>query len=335
MTGPVPIVLMQAAKRARPELGAELEASGEILVVAIARDVDAAAKAVAARGARAVVLVTDDAHAAALVMSLMQLVRVPVIAMGQTTSGVLSAMAAGAVEGMLAGAPLPQLVESIRLMSQVKVVRGFPTAPRPQRRSAFAGIPTAGNAAPRLVAIGASTGGPAALAGILGQLPANFPAAFVIAQHMPSDYDVPFARWLSEVTKLEAKVSQDGETLRTGRAYIPRGGHDLALLPTGALQNLVPQARGPVPSVDRLLESASRVSGFALFGIILTGMGRDGMVGLKAMRLAGAVTMTQDKESSVISSMPEAALQNGGAHIALPPSGIAQQLMAWVGGEVS
>jgi len=337
MTAPLPIVLVQATKRPRPELAAQLEGSGEILVMASAQDVDAAAKAVSARGAHAVLLVTDDAGAAAHVATLMQLARVPVIAMAQTTSGVLAALAAGAVEGLLADASLPRLVESLKLMSQVRVVRRFPMTPRPAGKPTSVSriLAAAAEGPPRLVAIGASTGGPAALAEMLGQLPAGFPAAFVIAQHMPNDYDAPFARWLSEVTKLEAKVGEDGELPRAGRAYIPRGGYDLTLGPSGVIQNLTPAGKGPVPSVDRLLESAARVKGFELFGIVLTGMGRDGMIGLKAMRLAGAVTMTQDKESSVISSMPEAALQHGGAHIALPPSYIAQQLMAWVGGTPS
>jgi two-component system chemotaxis response regulator CheB len=331
VSGVVPVVVVQATRRPRQDLAAQLDASGEVLVVATTQDVAAAARSASNRGARAVLLVADDASASSHVASLMQLVRVPVVAMTQSTAGVLAAIAAGAVEGLLADAPVPRIVESLKLMSEVRVVRRFPALQRPPSRPSVMQAATASSGLPRLVAIGASTGGPAALAELLGLLPSGFPAAVVIAQHMPSDYDAPFARWLSEVTKLEAKVSDDGEPPRAGKAYIPRGGHDLVVGPTGLLQNVVPRGKGPVPSVDRLLESAARLSGFALFGIVLTGMGRDGMHGLKAMRLAGAVTMTQDKESSVISSMPEAAMEHGGAHVALPPAFIAQQLLAWVG----
>jgi two-component system chemotaxis response regulator CheB len=180
-----------------------------------------------------------------------------------------------------------------------------------------------------LVAIGASTGGPAALVEVLGVLPRNFSAAIVLAQHMPDDYDGPFARWLSDVTQLSAKVADDGEQVQAGTIYIPRGGHDLVLGPTGATQNAVPRRKGPVPSADRLLESAAALEGYSLFGIVLTGMGKDGMVGLKAMQLAGAATVTQDQASSVVGSMPEAALAYGGANLALAPAHIGLQLLAW------
>jgi two-component system chemotaxis response regulator CheB len=81
-----------------------------------------------------------------------------------------------------------------------------------------------------------------------------------------------------------------------------------------------------------LFASVSKLTGVSLFGVVLTGMGRDGMVGLKAMRQAGAVTLVQDTASSVVSSMPDAAIEHGGARTALPPAHIALQLLAWAGG---
>lgn len=332
MTEPVPIVLVQACRRPVTDLARRLDASGELLVVGEMHDVDAAARASATRTARAVLLVADDDRAPELVASLMGRVRVPVVVLSATTQGAVAAMAAGAVEALSLDTPTPRVVESLRLMSELSVVRRFavaerrPPAPVPGPPMPL-GVPA--TQAARLVAIGASTGGPAALAEILGMLPPDFSAAIVIAQHMPDDYDVPFARWLSEVTRLRAKVSDDGEQVQAGQVYIPRGGHDLVLGPSGVLQNAPPRRKGPVPSADRLLESAAALEGFALFGIILTGMGRDGMNGLKAMRLAGAATVAQDTASSVVGSMPEAALANGGAHVALPPAHIALQLLAW------
>lgn len=333
MTGPVPIVLVQATRHPHDGLATRLNASGQVLVVGEMHDINAAARATATRTARAVLLVTDDAEAPKLVHALMHVVRVPVVVMAKTTAGVLAAMAAGAVEGLPADAPLPRLVESLRLMSEVSVVRRFSALQAtPAELAPAQSVPPAPrNKKQRLVAIGASTGGPAALAEILGALPEDFSAAIVVAQHMPQDFDAPFARWLSEVTKLEAKVTEDGEAVRAGTIYIPRGGHDLVLDAVGVLQNAPPRGKRAVPSVDRLLESAARLKGFALFGIVLTGMGRDGMVGLKAMRLAGAVTLAQDRESSVVSSMPQAALEHGGAGFALAPVHIAQQLLVWVG----
>jgi chemotaxis response regulator CheB len=330
---PVPVVLVQASRRHSPDLAARLNASGELLVVGEMQDVDAAARASATRTARVVLLVADDERAPELVTSLMQRVRVPVVVLAESTKGAVAAMAAGSVEALCLDTPFPRLVESLRLMSALAVVRRFPVAERRSAPAAVASpialIPAPASERPRLVAIGASTGGPAALVEILGVLPPDFPAAIVIAQHMPDDYDAPFARWLSEVTRLRAKVSDDGEPVQVGTVYIPRGGCDLVLGPSGVLQNVVPRRKGPVPSADRLLESAAGLEGFSLFGIVLTGMGRDGMVGLKAMRVAGAATVAQDQASSVVGSMPEAALANGGAHVALPPPHIGLQLLAW------
>jgi len=252
----------------------------------------------------------------------------------QTARGALDAMAAGAAEASPIDTDISHVVESLKLMSALHVVRRVPPAERapskpvPERVPLVTRPPPPGR--PRVVAIGASTGGPAVLAEVLGQLPEDFPAAIVVAQHMPDDYDEPFARWLSEVTRLRAKVADDGEIISDRTVYIPRGGHDLVLSRSGLLQNALPTRKGPVPSADRLLESAAALEGFALFGIILTGMGRDGMHGLKAMRLAGAATVAQDKASSVVPSMPESAMANGGAHLALPPAQIALQLLAWV-----
>ena len=332
MNGPVPVVVIQATRHRQSDLAARLEASGEIMVVREMTDVDAAARAVSTRSARVLLLVADDALAPGLVKSLMHSVRIPVVVLAQSTAGVVAAMAAGAVEGMIADSSPARLVESLKLMSEVRVVRRFSPSPTRQRLASGSIPPTPAAAGRRLVAIGASTGGPAALSELLAPLPADFPAAIVIAQHMPNDYDAAFARWLSEVTKFEAEVAEDGNTARAGRIYIPRGGFDLVLRPGGVLENVAPPGRRAVPSVDRLLESAANLRHFSLFGIVLSGMGQDGMLGLRAMRLAGAATLTQDNESSTVGSMPSAALENGSADFALPPKHIAQQLLVWASG---
>jgi two-component system chemotaxis response regulator CheB len=333
LSEPVPVVVVQTGKHPVMGLAAKLNASGELLVVGELSSVESAARSSSARSASALLLVADDADAASLVATLMHSVRLPIVVLTQTAQGSLASMAAGAAEALPQDAPNERLVESLKLMSALTVVRRVPAPFRTPHATAADSVrlvsrPPEGR--PRLVAIGASTGGPAALAEVLGQLPETFPAAIVVAQHMPDDYDEPFARWLSEVTKLRAKVVEDGEPLCEGIVYIPRGGLDLVVTRSGLLQNALPTRKGPVPSADRLLESVATLDGYALFGIILTGMGRDGMHGLKAMRLAGAATVAQDKASSVVPSMPESAVANGGTHLALPPAQIALQLLAWV-----
>ncbi len=333
MGEPIAIILTQTCKHPATELAAELDRTGEVLVVGEMPGVEAAARASTMRAARAVLLVSDDAKVAADVSRLMQLVRVPVVVLTRTTSAAVAAMAAGALEALPFDTPMPRLVESLKLMSSLSVVKRVAVANRPVAKAPPPPVPLQEPApeGARLVAIGASTGGPAALIEVLGQLPADFPAAIVLAQHMPDDYDEPFARWLTEVTRLQAKVCDDGEPACAGKVYIPRGGYDLILGPTGLLLNAAPTGKGPVPSADRLLSSAAKLTNFSLFGVVLTGMGRDGMVGLKAMRQAGAVTLAQDSASSVVGSMPEAAIEHGGAHTALPPAHIALQLLAWAG----
>lgn len=334
MIDPVPVVVIQTARHPQGDLTAQLEATGQVVVVREMHDVDVAAKAVSTRSARVVLLVAEDAEAPRLVTSLTHSVRIPVVVKAQSTAGVVAAMAAGAVEGLTADATIPRIIESLKLMSEVRVVRRFPLpgsrqAPRSVSRSI---PPTPAVEGRRLVAIGASTGGPAALCEVLAPLPADYPAAIVIAQHMPDDYAEAFARWLSEVTNFEAVVAEDGRIARPGRIYIPRGGFDLVLRSGGVLENIDSPGRRAVPSVDRLLESAAALRHYSLFGIVLSGMGRDGMLGLKAMRLAGAATLTQDAETSTVGSMPTSALEHGGADFALPPKLIAQQLLVWASG---
>ena len=148
---------------------------------------------------------------------------------------------------------------------------------------------------------------------------------------MPNDYDAPFARWLSKVTRLDARVAADGESVAPGKVYIPRGEHDLVLYANGMLKNALPARKGPVPSVDCLLESAAGLDGFALFGVVLTGMGRDGSAWpeVDAPRRSGYA----DARCRVVALYQHARCRDGErrrATLALAPPHIAQQLLAWV-----
>lgn len=323
---PVPIVLFCGAG-VLPGLAARLAATGVVIVVAEVNDVSAAIRACTVRAAKVVLLAGNDAKGAEYINALMEKVRVPVVALTQSSKAAMAAIAAGAVEALPQSTPVEQIVESLRLMSAVSVIRRQPVVERrtPPR------LPTPSTPAPghRLVVIGASTGGPAALTQLLGALPVGFSAPVLIAQHMPDDYDQPFASWLGLMTKLTVKVAEDGEEARPGTVYLARGGRDLVIVASRQLMNLQPVKKGAVPSADRLLESASRLVGVSLFGAILSGMGRDGAIGLLAMHKAGAVTVVQDVSTCVVSSMPEASLDARGASLALAPITIAEQLVSW------
>jgi len=322
----LPLVLVSASGAPTAELAERIAAAGPVTVVAQESDVARAARAYATHAARVVLFVADSARGPALVKALMLELRAPVVVLAVTSKIAMDSMAAGALEAMPLETPAQQIVESLQLMSSVRVVQRHPDRGGGAAASLHAHAHLAES---RLVVIGASTGGPPALSELLGRLPADFSAAVVIAQHMPDDYDEPFATWLSQHTKLAVKVARDGERASPGTVYLARGGHDLVVGPGQRLSNQAPLGRGPVPSADRLLESASRLPGVALFGAILTGMGRDGAEGLLAMRKAGASTVVQDAHSSVVFSMPETALARRAADDAIPPFAIAERLVAW------
>ena len=184
---------------------------------------------------------------------------------------------------------------------------------------------------PRLVAMGASTGGTDALLRILSALPGNSPS-LLIAQHMPAGYTAAFARRLDEACSIEVKEATDGDVLWGGRALIAPGGrHLLAARSTAGYVARV--IDGPLvarhrPSVDVLFRSVAQAAGPDATGVLLTGMGDDGAAGLKEMRDAGADTIAQDEASSVVFGMPRAAIAAGAAARVLPLAAIAEALQS-------
>jgi two-component system, chemotaxis family, protein-glutamate methylesterase/glutaminase len=176
-----------------------------------------------------------------------------------------------------------------------------------------------------IVAIGASTGGVAALNFILPQLEADAPA-IVIAQHMPPVFTQQFARRLNGQCSIAVVEASDGQTLLPGHAYIAPGDRHLEVVRSGASLKCHlrggPLVNGHMPSVDVLFKSVAETVGRNALGILLTGMGRDGAQGLLEMRTAGASTACQDEATSLIYGMPQAAIQLAAAQVQLPLSAI-------------
>ena len=183
-----------------------------------------------------------------------------------------------------------------------------------------------------VVAIGASTGGPNALQYVLSQLPAEFPAAIVVTQHMPAGFTATFARRLGECTRLEVKEAEPGDTLSAGRVIIARGDRHMKVrrLPLGGVILLSDDApvNGHRPSVDVLFRSVAESFGASCVAVLMTGMGEDGAEGLGAVKAAGGVTIAQDEESSVVFGMPRAAIARGHALRVLSLERIAPALVA-------
>jgi len=182
-----------------------------------------------------------------------------------------------------------------------------------------------GPSPPRLIAIGASTGGPPAITQILAALDPSLPAGIVITQHMPVRFTKAFAERLDRTTPFTVREAEPGDAVTVGNVLIAPGSGSLVLRPRdrtdGALRVDIaaPEASDRfVPSVDRMLESAARAMGPDLLAIILTGMGGDGGRGVRAVKAAGGKAYAESQESAVIFGMPEEAIRTGVIDQVLP-----------------
>ena len=180
----------------------------------------------------------------------------------------------------------------------------------------------------RWVAIGASTGGPAAIRELLDEIPADAPVGILIVQHIASGFELGFADWLNKELPLDVKLAQDGERLRRGTVRLAPGGAHLRLEEGGVLRldPDTPPRRGHRPSADEMFLSCATHCPREVAGVLMTGMGSDGVEGLLALRQAGGITLVQDEASSVVFGMPRVALEKGAADVALPPRDLARAL---------
>lgn len=226
------------------------------------------------------------------------------------------------------GLEAEQLLRTLRLMSEIKVVRRLKRRPA---RSALAGggYAEAQAHAFRVVAIGASTGGPSALKTILSELRKDFPVPVLVVQHIAPGFVDGFVTWLRDSAAMSVELARHGEPLAPGRIYVAPDGAHLGVDRDERIALIVPPSKSVgalCPSAGYLFESMVRVYGPQAVGVLLTGMGRDGADGLLAMKRAGAITIAQDKESSVIHGMPGEAIALGAADFVLPPTRIAELL---------
>jgi two-component system, chemotaxis family, protein-glutamate methylesterase/glutaminase len=167
----------------------------------------------------------------------------------------------------------------------------------------------------RVIGIGISTGGPNAVQYLLSQLPGTFPGSILIVQHMPEGFTEMFARRLDEVSNISVKEAQSGDLLLAGRALVCPGSRHLKVkrLPLGdvAILSDEPRMNGHRPSADILLKSLAEEYGPKGIGVLMTGMGDDGALGLGMVKAAGGTTIAQNEESCVVFGMPKAAIERG------------------------
>jgi two-component system, chemotaxis family, protein-glutamate methylesterase/glutaminase len=227
-----------------------------------------------------------------------------------------------------------ELVQTVKLVSEVKVVKRWPRYRKQQTVPSVPAVRTETLPAQvQVVAIGCSTGGPMALKTIISGLPNNFPVPLLIVQHISPGFIEGFVQWLTTSSSFPVKVAAHGEYLLPGHAYVaPDGFHMEVDADKRIILNTGEPENGLRPSVSHLLRSVTRVFGKHAVGMLLTGMGKDGAKELKIMREKGAVTIVQDKESSVVHGMPGEAVVLGAAMYVLSPEEIADLLKKLVGG---
>lgn len=242
----------------------------------------------------------------------------------KNTAMVFEALAAGALDAVdtpagISAQSLSALVAKIRTIAKL-------IGDRPQLTPSMA--PTLRQAhATTLVAVGASTGGPAALRLLLEQLPADFPAAVVIAQHIDAKFAAEMANWLGLVCKLPVRVIRPGDRAEAGQVLLAGTNEHIVFGEDARLYYSVEPVNQPYrPSVDELFASAALNWRGPIVGVLLTGMGQDGACGLLALRRLGHYTMAQDQDSSVVYGMPAAAARFGAAMVQMTPQQIGQEL---------
>jgi two-component system chemotaxis response regulator CheB len=205
-----------------------------------------------------------------------------------------------------------ELLQTLRLMSEVKVVRRWSRKPR-----ACAPPPPAKGI--DFVGIGASTGGPPALQALLGRLDKDFPVPIVVVQHISAGFLPGLSEWLGQTTALQVQIAAHGIEARPGHVYLAPDDFHLTVGDRRHLRlEKAPPLHGVRPAVDNLFHSIAERCGPNAVGILLTGMGKDGAQGLLAMHASGATTLVQDRSTSVIYGMPGEAVALGAASQVLP-----------------
>ncbi|HLX03473.1 MAG TPA: chemotaxis-specific protein-glutamate methyltransferase CheB [Trinickia sp.] len=239
------------------------------------------------------------------------------------------------------------LLRTVKAMSEVLVIKRWPSARAATDRAPPVAAPALGatpagpsfnrpgsaaaagrfHAAIRMVAIGASTGGPMALKSLLARMPAGFPVPILIVQHISDGFEQGFVEWLGAAANYPVRLAAHGITAQPGVALVAPAGAHMTVGPDGKVELVAGQPEhGLRPSVGRLFRSVEAAYGAAAVGVLLTGMGRDGALELQRMRRSGAVTIAQDRESSVVFGMPAAAVKLDAATYVLSPEGIAELL---------
>ena len=340
------VLVVDDSATARALIVAMLEADPRITVVGQA---DSGAAAVDAAIRLRPSLITMDIHMPGMdgleaTREIMHKAPAPIVIVSSAANSSevdlsLDATAAGAltVVGKMEGPAAPdfegrrrEFVGLLKAMAQVKVVRRWNRVTTPSEPIPAVSPSVTYQARPaRIVAIAASTGGPAVLQRIFSALPGDFPLPILVVQHIAHGFVTGLADWLRGSTKLRVGVARDGDRLRAGHVYIaPDHGH-LGVREAGTIHlDPAPPVNGFRPAGTFLFQSVAKAYGSATAAVILTGMGSDGVEGLRVVRAAGGQIVAQDERSCVVYGMPQAAVLAGVVDAVLPPPRITEYLNA-------
>lgn len=223
-----------------------------------------------------------------------------------------------------------ELIKTVKLMSEVKVVRRWPARNNQtdlkninNNKTTFLSEVKIKKENIQIVSIGASTGGPVVLQTILSRLEKKFPVPILITQHITTGFLQGFVEWLSITSNLPVHIATQGEIILPGNVYIAPDGYHMGV---DQFKRIILSEDEPEynlrPAVSFLFRTVASVYGSNAIGVLLTGMGKDGAKELKLMKDNGAITIAQDAESSVIHGMPGEAIQIDAATYILPPERI-------------
>lgn len=250
---------------------------------------------------------------------------------GDHTGKVFEAMGAGAIDAV--SVPVFTDAEKLdgaqELLAKIETINKLVGSPKKPKSTSSAPLSSrlAPTRAEKLVAIGSSAGGPSALTTILAALPADFAASVVIVQHVDKQFAQGLTTWFATHTKLQVRVAAEGDRLEAGTVYLAGRDRHLTLIsPTQLGYVTQPANTSYCPSVDVFFRSVAKTWRGKAIGVLLTGMGRDGAEGLKALRDAGHHTIAQDKITSAVYGMPKAAAELNAAKDILALDKIAARL---------
>jgi len=264
------------------------------------------------------------------------------VSVSESSLNVFNLLEAGAVDVFQkprSGLEAEYLLETEELVRKVRILSGVHVFRRAKPSSEFVVRSSElkecesriTNHALRIVAVGASTGGPQALQQILAQMPSSYPIPIICVQHIGEMFLPGLLEWLQSVCHLKVRVAEDGEMPVAGTVYFPPTGTHLIIDSGGRFRrSMEPPVNGHRPSITVTFKSVAERYGKGAIGVLLTGMGSDGAAGMKAIADAGGTTIAQDEMTSIVFGMPKSAIELNAAGQVLPLYEIAAMILAIV-----